>query len=58
MPQALFADEYVTISLDPEIRLVRYTRSDKPFPSIDIIRTQHAALPGVLAGFRPRTMRF
>jgi hypothetical protein len=50
MLRTLFADEYLTVTLDAENHVVRFTRNDKRFPSIDAVRAQHVSLDSAVAG--------
>lgn len=36
--RVLYSDEYVTVTLDSRIGLVRYSRSPTPYPSLDVMR--------------------
>jgi hypothetical protein len=40
----LFEDEFVRITLDRGARLVRYVRSERPFPTIDAVGRVHTAI--------------
>lgn len=44
----LYADEYVTVTLDPGRGLVRYLRSERPYPSLDVVRSIHVEVAQVL----------
>jgi hypothetical protein len=53
MLRTIHADEFLTVTLDTETRVVRFTRSSTPYPTIDAVRTQHAALTKALAAISP-----
>jgi hypothetical protein len=55
MLRTIHADDYLTVTLDTEDRLVRFTRNANPFSTIDSVRAQHAALTAVLAGISPKS---
>jgi hypothetical protein len=56
MRTVLYEDEWVTLSFDRTTGLVRYTRSDVPYPSLDELQRSYAGLraaaPGVAHGMK------
>ena len=55
MTMILYQDEWVTLSLDPAIRLVRYTRSDVPYGSLADMDHSHAGIGQALTKIPPGT---
>ncbi len=53
MVRELFADAYVTLTLDAARGLVRYARSATPYPSLEDVRRVHEAVLGVLSSVPP-----
>ncbi len=49
MARTLYGDPHVTITLDDDARLVRYTRTAQPYASLDELRNVNANLREVLA---------
>jgi hypothetical protein len=52
----LFADDYVELTHDTARGLVRYRRTSRPFPSIDVMRAVHGKLSGTLPGATQRPL--
>jgi hypothetical protein len=55
MLRSIHADDYLTVTLDTDTRLVRFTRNAQPYATIDEVRTQHAALTKMLAGISSKS---
>jgi hypothetical protein len=53
----LYRDEYVTVTLDPGRGLVRYIRSEHPYPSLDSVRDVHAEIARVLRALGERELK-
>ncbi|HEX6241784.1 MAG TPA: hypothetical protein VFZ61_12840, partial [Polyangiales bacterium] len=56
MPE-LYADSYVTVTLDPELGLVRYLRSERPYPSLESVRSVHTEIARVLKTVPGRSLK-
>jgi hypothetical protein len=53
MVRTLHADAHVTITLDDETRVVRYTRSNQPYASVDVLRALNKKLREVFDALPP-----
>jgi hypothetical protein len=53
MARTLHADAHVTITLDDETRVVRYTRSSQPYASVDVLRALNKKLREVFDALPP-----
>ena len=56
MPRSLYSDAHVTVTIDDDERIVKYVRSNQPYPSLDVLRDLHQkmnqALTSLPAGRR------
>jgi hypothetical protein len=57
MPQELFADEHLTVTLDAASGLVRYVRSAQPYASLEAVRAIHSAMTQALRAHAGRPLK-
>jgi hypothetical protein len=57
MQQELFADEHLRVTLDSASGLVRYVRSERPYASLETVRSIHATMTQALRAHAARPLK-